>query len=323
MLPFPAISALLGTTLLIACGVPPAEDDTAIPDTRVHAVLLVIDNSSSMRDGASSLAIADLPGALTGKKWRLDITTTSVEPADPGDPQPGDGGTSVLSGASITSEDPDPTSAFRAAVLCQATCFSENDVPTDPNYVCDATAAPDEITQEYLDCICGVGTWAGHCGSGNEMGLEAAELALCGAAASAPAACYSYDEINGGGSVPTVFAPGDELRSDLLQGAADVSVLIVSDEGDGSYRQVSGDSDSALYAGLFAQFGVVSLSVVGPWYEDGAGDCLDGAQPWSVERYQGVAAATGGAYLGFTGGPDTDCAPSDMGSVVGAFVGAI
>lgn len=45
---------------------------------------------------------------------------------------------------------------------------------------------------------------------------------------------------------------GRKVAHLLLVGADDVSVLIISDEGDGSYRQATGDSDAGVYQSIFA-----------------------------------------------------------------------
>lgn len=315
------VLAPCGAALLTACGTATKPADSVAVDSGVHAILLVVDNSDSMQDEAAALALADLPAALAGKAWRLDVTTTSVQSADAGQPQPGDGGTSVLGGVALTSDDAHPSAGFQQAILCQATCFSANDVPSDPTYVCDPSAAPDLVSAEYLDCVCGQGAWEGHCGSGNEMGLEAAELMLCRATATTSTACMGYDDPNGG-TASTALSAAEIGAYDLREGATDVSVLILSDEGDGSYRQATGDSDGALYTGLYTGFGA-SVSVVGPWYADGAGDCLSGALPWAVERYQAVAAGTGGAYATLTDGPDAGCAASDMAAILAEFVAGL
>jgi hypothetical protein len=59
----------------------------------------------------------------------------------------------------------------------------------------------------------------------------------------------------------------------------------------------------------------LTFSVVGPWYDGTSGDCLDGAQPWGVERYQDATSAGGGAYFSLT---DGTCANVAIGSLLEA-----
>lgn len=312
-------------------------------------ILFVIDNSDSMQQEATDLAlnfnafidkltssegsevphetladaVANYVRETSGDSLYIDyqigITTTSVEPNNPSELNPGDAGTFVGDPFVIKRGDPNARVAFQRNLLCGATCFSENDVPSNPDYVCDAEAPESggEITSEYLDCLCGAGAWTGHCGSGNEMGLEASLLAMCRAADAPPEACYGYDTVNGSGTSPTIFDDSQVgTGSGFLRENANTIVVIVTDEGDGSYRQATGDSDPAVYADAFGSFiNPVRVAVIGPWYEDqSSGDCLAGAQPWAVERYQNVVGATLGSYITITEGPDADCAPSDFGT---------
>ncbi len=315
-------------------------------------ILFVLDNSDSMQEEATALALnfntfidrltnAEAPHATltdavanyvretTGEALYIDyqigITTTSVESANPDDPIPGDGGSLVdIDTMVIKRGDPEAKLQFQRNLLCGATCFSENDVEADVDFVCDEEA-PDAsrgISQEYLDCLCGAGAWTGHCGSGNEMGLEGAMLALCRAADSPPEACYGYVPPNGSGTSPTIFDADEDGdgQSDLkgtaagfLRDDANTIVVIVTDEGDGSYRQATGDNDPEVYAEAFGSFlNPVRVAVIGPWYDGSDGDCLDGAQSWAVERYQNVVGTTLGAYINITGSPDEDCVASDF-----------
>ncbi len=309
-------------------------------------ILFVIDNSDSMQAEASDLALnftafidklTSSEGAETGRAtltdavanyiretsgdslfidYQIGITTTSVQANDPNNLQPGDEGTFVGDPYVIKRGDPDGALEFQRNLLCGATCFSENDVPSNADFVCDE-AAPDaggEITSEYLDCLCGGSTWIGHCGSGNEMGLEAGLLALCRAADAPPDLCSEYDTPNGSGTSPTVFDDSQIGTGDgFLRDDANTIIVIVTDEGDGSYRQATGDSDPGVYTDAFASFpNPVRVAVIGPNYDGTDASCLDGAQPWAVERYQNVVGSTLGTYVGITDGPADDCVASDF-----------
>lgn len=309
-------------------------------------ILFIIDNSDSMQAEASDLALnfsafidklTSSEGSETGRvtladavanyiretsgdslfiDYQMGITTTSVQPNDPNNLQPGDEGTFVGDPYVIKRGDAEGGLQFQRNLLCGATCFSENDVPSNPDFACDE-AAPDaggEITSEYLDCLCGAGAWTGHCGSGNEMGLEAGLLALCRASESPPEVCYGYDTPNGSGTSPTVF---DDTQigtgSGFLREDANTIIVVVTDEGDGSYRQATGDSDPEVYAEAFASFmNPVRVAVIGPHYDGSDASCLDGAQPWAVTRYQNVVGSTLGAYIGITESPADDCVASDF-----------
>lgn len=309
-------------------------------------ILFVIDNSDSMQAEASDLALnfnafidklTSSEGSETSRvtlsdavdnyiretsgdslfiDYQIGITTTSVQPNDANNLQPGDEGTFVGDPFVIARGDPNARIEFQRNLLCGATCFSENDVPSNPDFVCDE-AAPDaegEITSEYLDCLCGAGAWTGHCGSGNEMGLEGGLLAMCRAAPTPPEECYGYDTPNGSGTSPTIF---DESQvgtgAGFLRENANTILVIVTDEGDGSYRQATGDSDPEVYTDAFAEFdNPVRVAVIGPYYDGSDADCLDGAQPWAVERYQNVVGTTLGTYIGITSSPADGCVASDF-----------
>ena len=309
-------------------------------------ILFVIDNSDSMQAEASALALnfnafidkltssegSEVPHATLGDAvanylretsgdslfidYQIGITTTSVQPNDANNLQPGDEGTFVGDPFVIARGDPDARIEFQRNLLCGATCFSENDVPSNPDFVCDEAApeADGEITSEYLDCLCGAGAWTGHCGSGNEMGLEGGLLAMCRAAPTPPEECYGYDTPNGSGTSPTIFDDSQVgTGAGFLRESANTILVIVTDEGDGSYRQATGDSDPEVYTNAFAEFdNPVRVAVIGPFYDGSDADCLDGAQPWAVERYQNVVGTTLGTYIGITSSPADGCTASDF-----------
>ena len=195
-------------------------------------------------------------------------------------------------------------------------------MPSNPDYVCGDPLEGD-VSEEYLDCLCGAGEWDGNCGTGQEQGLEAAFMALCRAAENPPEDCYLYPE-----NSAIAFQSGEEHSNDgLLREGANTLVVIVTDEGDGSLRQsehepgednytpaAAGEVDTVIdeYADLFEEFdNVVRFAVIGPAYADGNGDCLDGAQNWGVERYQDMVTATNGMYIPLTD-LENGCEPTDF-----------
>lgn len=314
-------------------------------------ILFVIDNSDSMQPVASALGLnfnafvnklASEEGSNVSREtltdavrnylretggetlyidYQLAITTSSIEyyAGQTSDIDPGEAGTLAGDPAVIARDDDDVALAYQRNLLCTATCWDQNDVPAATEaYECTENPQPGDegITREYLDCLCGVGGWTGNCGSGNEMGLESAYIALCRAVEDPPDDCYEYEDPNGEGVKPSVFNPGDELSNEgLLRADAQTLLVVVTDEGDGSYRQATGDTDPELYVDLFSAFpNRVRMAVVGPGYEDGSMPCNSGnAQPWAVERYQNVVAELGGAYFEIEAMNDQgDCAYTDF-----------
>lgn len=300
-------------------------------------ILFVIDNSDSMRPVSEGVALSfnqfidklasaeggDVPhetlsdavnnylrennGSSLFIDYQLAITTTSVA-IDRGPTtgvDPGEAGTLVGDPPVITRGGGDTSVAFRDSLLCNATCWVEGGdlgVPSDPTFVCTDNPDPgDQVTSEYLDCVCGAGAWLNHCGSGNEMGLEAAALALCRAVDDPPEACRTYDDPEGS-TVPkeTQFTDADVGSNDgLLREGATTVIVIVTDEGDGSYRLSTGDVELEPYEDLFAEMpNPIRLAVIGPGYNDGAMPCNSGdAQPWAVSRYQNAVDAFFGVYV--------------------------
>lgn len=315
-------------------------------------ILFVIDNSDSMQPVASDLALnfqafinklASEEGSNVSREtltdavrnylretggetlyidYQLAITTSSIEytAGQTTGIDPGEAGTLAGDPEVISRDDDNVALAYQRNLLCNATCWDQNDVPAATEaFECTDTPAPgaEGITREYLDCLCGVGGWTGNCGSGNEMGLESAYMALCRAVESPPDSCYEYEDPNGEGTKPTVMNPGEELTNpDLLRPGAQTLLVLITDEGDGSYRQATGDSDADLYAELFEGFEqTVRMAVVGPnRLDDGSLPCNSGnAQPWAAERYQNLVSELGGAYYFIEAENDAgDCAYADF-----------
>jgi hypothetical protein len=305
-------------------------------------ILFVIDNSGSMQEEAEALArnfdgfiskltsaegsnpntatLSDAVGNYIQEHkgdslfidYQLGITTTAViytGGESSGAVDPGEGG--LLIGPVITRGQEDAGGAFTKQLLCEATCWSSATMPSDPSVTECADGVPETISVEYLDCLCGVDEWKGNCGSGQEMGIEAGLMALCRSVESPPADCYEFPD-----SAPVAFVEGDELSNDgLLRADANTIVVVVTDEGDDSPRKEgTGDTDVEPYLDLFAQFpNIVRFAIIGPPYDGSNGDCLDGAQPWGVERYQNIATGSGGIYIDLTDA-ENGCAANDFGA---------
>jgi hypothetical protein len=305
-------------------------------------ILFVIDNSSSMQEEAEALArnfdtfITKLTSAEGGNvgtatlgdamenyireksgsslfiDYQLGITTTSVMFAG-GETSGIDRGEAGLLIGDVIGRAPDAGQRFQEQLLCEATCWNSVTLPSDPAFVCPAEGtAPtlgDAVTSEYLDCLCGTDAWKGHCGAGQEMGIEAGLLGLCRAADAPPEACGEFPA-----NAPIGFTEADVGSNGgfMREGASSI-VVIVSDEGDDSPRKDGvGDTDVSPYLDLFSEFpNPVKFAVIGPPWKDNDGGCLAGAQPWAVERYQNVANETNGIYVDLTD-LEADCALSDF-----------
>lgn len=297
-------------------------DDTATSDVSLD-LLFVVDNSDSMSEEAEELAFAldNLETLLAGAGvdgWQAGILTTSVYYDDGATPDidPGEAGT-LVGGAMVESIDD-----LRLELLCGAICWDWN-MPSDPDYVCGDPFGG-TISEEFLDCACGAGAWQNNCGTGQEQGLEAAYMAMCRGPSSPPASCYDFPE-----SAAVAFESGDE-GSNAGVGDADTLIVIFSDEGDGSLRTddghtaLAGEVDEVVagYDALLREFDAsVRVSVAGPAYVDGNGDCLNGAQNWGVERYQDLAALSGGTYTPLTD-IDADCAAFSMDGILETVIDA-
>ena len=302
-------------------------------------ILFVIDDSPSMTDEAESLALnidtfIDILASEEGAEavtetlsdavdnyvtyvydrgrfldYQLGVTTTSVQESD----LPGDAGKLAGLYRILQKGEPDLAEKFIENVVCEGTCWKYCADGETEDCVDYGSYDPDdlqEITVEFLDDTCGVGEWRSstECGAGTEEGLEGALLAMCRAVEDPPEFCY--DAVSPF-SESTVGSNEGFIREDST-----VIVVIVTDEGDYSRRMAIGDTSAEGYTELFDQFGVrYRIVVIGPHYDKDAGDasCNEGAELWSVERYQNVAAATGGFYNYITEPNDAgDCVDSDF-----------
>ena len=300
-------------------------------------IVFIIDNSSSMTDEAVDLAenfdvfvdqlTSTEGGALpqgnlsqavdayvlyTSQRGRfidynMGITTTSVEIPDANPSLPGTYGALVGTYPVIDPSFEDVNGTFIENLLCESTCWNPDVLASDPNFECGND--PDQITLQYLDCICGFEAWEGNCGSGDEEHLEAAFMSLCRAVEEPPDECLD-------GSTP--FTADDIMSSPtILRGDATVLFVIITDEGDGSRRLVDNEKDPTEYLQLLDQFGVnYKFAVIGPAYDKEAGSLAcnsGGATTYGSERLQIVAEETGGFYRHIAEkGAGGDCQNSDF-----------
>jgi hypothetical protein len=307
-------------------------------------ILFVIDNSDSMQDNVAELALnfntflaqltsaegSEVPTATLSDAvgnylketnsagpidYQLGITTTTVDYTADGNSTVDAGEAGLLIGPVIAKGAADVSTTFRKQLLCDTANWKDDLVASDATYAANSDGTcpdPVQVSQEYLDCMCGVGGWGRNPGSGNEEGIEAALMALCRAApeGAVPETCYDEE---------SPFIPGDEAsNAGLVRAEATTLVVIVTDEGDNSRRGASADNDVEMYLEAFDDFDQsVRFAIIGPPYpldDDGEpyGECLDGAQPWGVERYQTMASDTYGAYYELTDVDYPDCTPLDF-----------
>ncbi len=238
--------------------------------------------------------------------FQFAITTTDVD-ADQG----------KNLGPLIRRGDADIADTFVETLLCEATCFRKDLVlPSDPTYTCGQALSGD-VTEEYLDCVCGAGSWRGNCGASVEEGLEAAYLAMCSGVPSPPLECFAdvVQPATGTGdepdTIPAVFTEADVLSNEgMLRDRANTIVVVVSDEGDGS-RRMERQNTGEVYEKLFEQFGrrVTFATIVPGLGNDDKVICPGTATDWGVSRYNYMAYRTGGLVEDIF---DANCDPRDF-----------
>jgi hypothetical protein len=289
-------------------------------------IVLVVDNSGSMAEESFALvqSLDTLEYQLETAgivDWRIGITTTSV--IYNGGPtmgvDPGEAG--LLIGA-MTQNMEDA----QQAITCDVTCWNGALLPRDATHTC-GDPLQGRVTVEYLDCMCGVDEWRGHCGAGLEQGLEAAFLALCRGVETPPEECFTFPN-----NAAVAFSRGDEGSNAGMRSDGTTIFLIVSDEGDGSPRMSNSTQGAPLsevndvataYTALLGSFRTTTrVGVFGPPWDGVNGDCMLGATPAGVERYQLVASSTGGFYEPLTEVSD-GCTMRDFDTLMNAVATAI
>ena len=301
-------------------------------------ILFVIDNSSSMADEATALALNfdsfisqltstegtpatdDLSDAVDNfttyvndrgrvLDYQLALTTTTVDysttGATSGD-DPGEAGRLIdvpISKASASVAD-----SFTFDLLCEATCWSQSALEDDPSYACGQDPGG-VISEQYLDCLCGAGEWEDHCGAGTEEHLEGSLDALCRSVETPPELCT--DTISPLSDLDFVGTNAGFLREDST-----LVVVIITDEGDTSRRLENGSEDPTTYLEAFEEFDLpIKVAVIGPDYdvEENSFPCNSGgATTWGAERLLITSEETSGFYNPIEESGGAECEVSDF-----------
>lgn len=302
-------------------------------------ILFVVDNSSSMADEATALALnfdtfisglaqqtpatEDLSDAVDNYTsyvtdrgrvldYQLGITTTTVDYATSGatsDADPGEAGRLLGDPTIITADSESVSESFTKNLLCEATCWSTSALDDDPDYVCGED--PDgKISELYLDCVCGADAWKDHCGAGTEEHLEAVLDALCRSTADAPELCWD-DTVSPLTSEDALSTVG------FLREESTPVVVIVTDEGDTSRRMENGDEDpTETYTSYLDEFDLpLRVVTIGPDYDEESNDFLcnsGGATTWGAQRLQILSEDSGGFYRPIEEMDDGVCVTSNF-----------
>ena len=331
--------ALLLSSFLVlsSCGILEKSDDDeeeASDPVKVD-ILLVLDNSDSMSDEAAGVMMnihhlvtdggsGPSFGSVEGIDYRVAVTTTSaVFPEAHGftnGVDPGESGT--FAGTVVT---PDTSSGARALnqnVACWATCWHAYEMESNPNYTGTSSDCPmpdGGATIQYVDCLCNgieypVDTdWddSDLCGSGQEMQVEAALLAMCRAVDAPPDICFEQLGVG-----PEALDDWEGSNAGWLRDDSSVVVIMITDEGDASPLFETGQDDATQYLAAFDAFErPVKFMAIGPDYDcDADGNCdlpcnNGGATPNGIKRLMNMVEATGGIYGSIT---DEDCDVADF-----------
>lgn len=269
-----------------------AGDDTGADELIGPSTLLLVDPSPSMQEEQEAVLLGlEALVEATGARGRVGIATVSVEEHE-----------GALLGEVVDLAEAGALEALQAQLACSGACWTGG-LPSDPDHAC-GDGLGSGVTEEWLDCTCGVDQWSEGCVSGNEEPLEAALLATCRANEEEPEAC-AYTQ-----------SPWTESwlgsNAGLLRGGV-LHLVVVSDEGDNSRRLAAGHDDPTLYAEalLEAAPAEVLWHYLGP---DADLVCNSGsATTWGVARLDTLVSASGGVRgeLSVEGG-DGSCAPGDV-----------
>jgi hypothetical protein len=131
--------------------------ETGEVEVLLPAFVLVVDNSDSMLEETSELAVA------AGSALFPDGSLVAITTVD---------GTGALVGEPITA---DHGAGVQQQLLCEATCFGDDAaLPVDPSYTCGDPFT--YVSEEVMACLCPE-DWRGNCGPASEQGLESAHQA--------------------------------------------------------------------------------------------------------------------------------------------------
>jgi len=290
-------------------------------------ILFVVDNSGSTAQYSAAIlehfpAFMDtLQNGNPSVEFNIAFTTTTVDTlggftigADPGEAGLFAGDVPV-----VGHQDGDsPAHQSMQNLGCWASCWNGYEMPTDATYTGVAGDCPfpaDGVaTTQYVDCLCndvnypeGENWDSGElCGSGNEMPVEAALLAMCRMVDVPPEVC-SHE----GSAFQDEWIGSNDgwLRNNTPK-----HIVLVTDEGDSSEISVGGlygnaEDEPEVYLEAFAEFGRdITFSAIGPTLDcDGAGNCettcsnaLYPPSRTGSMRLKNLAEASGGLYLGIT-----------------------
>jgi hypothetical protein len=279
-------------------------------------ILFIIDNSDSMVEEASGLAdnfssfVQDLQSTEDTRSYegladavenyasyvqnrgsfvdyQFAITTTDVGEEN---------GELVGDTPIIVKGSPSLAEDFRANLLCEATCFTDD-------------SSVDAATAQELDSLCGTNQWLGNCGSAGEQPLEAAYKAICRAVPNPPSDCFEESEevdLN-------PLDDSDVLSNEgfLREGSTFIPV-IVSDEGDDSVRLPTAEPIPAEYEALFNTFQhrMAWVAIAPTLDENYEIVCPGTATEWGVIRYKYMVEQTNGLFIPID---DATLAATDIG----------
>ena len=290
----------------------------------------------SLTDAVSDyLTYTSQRGRITD--FRMAVTTTNMEFSGgfTTDADPGEAGLIAGDDPIVNRDDPDIAHSFKQNLGCWASCWVGYDMPTDNTYTGVEGDCPfpesGEATTQYVDCLCNDVNypegedWDAEeiCGSGNEMPVEAALMAMCRAVDDPPDICYHTDSPFRDSWIGT--------NSEWLRDDSTVIVVIITDEGDSSELQVGGlygnsEDEPDVYLNAFAEFDHnVKFAAIGPTLDcseqsDCTTVCSNVMNPPSRTgsmRLKNLAEATGGFYNGITvegetGNGSDSCPTSDF-----------
>lgn len=276
-------------SLLIACSILDKPSQEEEKDPIKVDILIVMDNSASMWQEGAVFGL-NLEKLLEEQEdqaldYQIGITTTSVEYTGSGSSDALEAGEAgLLIGNIITSNDDEPIQQLREQLLCDTVYWDVQSLLSpenqEPDYVCgDET---ENISLQYLDCLCGTNGWESSQGSGQEEPIEAALLAACRTKSSAPESCYSSESIFSAEDLGTNPALFRENTAALI--------ILIGDEGDASRRVENGSSDVTSYQEAFQFFQKHNFTFVafGPDFNMSTNTLVcnnGGATDWATQRF--------------------------------------
>jgi len=221
---------------------------------------------------------------------QVTLTTASVDhTASSSEAKPGEAG--LLIGVPISMTETTFVNEFRHNLLCKATYWERNNLPSDPAYECEQEAI--QITVEYLDCLCETETWEGNAGAATAEPLEASLLAMCRAAEDPPDVCYE--------AITPFTEASERTNIPFLRSTSTAIFVLVGDSGDSSRRLALGTADTAIYSEAFERFEQpLQFVSLGPNYDPISETiiCNSGnASGWMADRLLTLSTDSGGFFF--------------------------